>query len=1278
MAAQLSLLAHDLAALRGLLALISDPIVLLNEQMDVLQSNPSAQQALGLTPERPLQSLQTSHGGRLGDWLRLASRAIAEGRKGPAAPSLNLARGQRAALTLMPLEPMKDDGACWLLHVRLEAKPTAKAATTKPVAAAAPPAAEASALDRVVLTGPGWAAELVKIFWASPYPALVQDSGDQLLAVNAAFAELIGQSSEALQGVDLLTLLTPADRATFSQSSQSSQRSQISQGRQAVVPRSSGRPAGLQTEFRLLDGSGRERWMRATAHLISAPGQPAVHLSLLQDCTAEVIARELAERAQAELVQWFELSPLAMVLFDESGLLIRSNEAFAALSLRLPTTLHEAEPAVQELLAWEGGRPAEALLQENAHLLTQASLLDPSGRTRWLHGRLQPLRTGSGSARRFMALLEDRSTEQERDLAHQQIDALMDTAGVGLATFQQDAGWLRPHGSPAAAGKAAARGGQNAALHGVSRDIVEPASLPEFERLQRALKTGHRIEVRYAVRHPELGRRWLLTRVAPGQLASGQRTTSVVTLDVTAQRQAETRSEQLLHELTTIMDGASLGLAYLRGTSLVRCNGGFEQMLGLADNIAAGTPVTQLFAALPDLAGRVQAALPQLHAQHSFEAEFVQVGSTARWLSLSLRRVAPADKMPGNTSGTGSASAVEKADTADSADSETIVVISDISRLKAQQAELEALVQDRELMFSLSDVGIAILRKGCIARANDALATLTGYRIHELDGLPHQELFESAQAFEHQHSVVQLALAQTGLWRGERRVRRRDGSVLWMQVSKRVMRPGAPDEGLIATYVNVDDRWRAQQSLMLQTERERAVLDSVLVGIVTVGRGGIEWMNRSARRMFGGDLSEFVGQPMSRVATPDPQHPFRKTHYLDELSEGQTETFECRLKARDGREFWVVGNTVVTGIEASGRQLTYALLDIERRRQAEAQTQQAQASLARIIEAAPLAISLHDAKTLAVEQINQAAAAFAGRSEAALLGASPEGLFGLEQGARVRRDMLAALQTSAVTQREYRLGVGEQMRVWDARFMHLAGSGDGFEAAAREQLLLVASDVTEHRVAEEARLQAAISQRELLVREVHHRIKNNLQGVAGLLQQIAARRPEVAGVINEAVGQVQAIAQVYGLQVGAAGPLRIKRVVDAIIGSVQRMSGRQIANLVEGETADQVEQWALPEAESIPIALMLNELLSNAVKHSLGSSVSCALICGHDQVTVQIINAGQLPADFKLANVPGGVSGLGLVRALLPRRSARLSLEQRGEQVVCRVELLPPSVNLLA
>jgi PAS domain S-box-containing protein len=450
------------------------------------------------------------------------------------------------------------------------------------------------------------------------------------------------------------------------------------------------------------------------------------------------------------------------------------------------------------------------------------------------------------------------------------------------------------------------------------------------------------------------------------------------------------------------------------------------------------------------------------------------------------------------------------------------------------------------------------------------------------------------------------------------------------------------------------------------------VLDSVLVGIVTVGRDGIEWMNRSARRMFGGSLQDFIGQPISTVATDEADHPFRRTHYLDALPEGEAETFECRVQARDGRRFWVAGNAVVTRHVARGRQLTYALLDIERRRSAEQRTAEVQASLRRITEMAPLAISLYDARSLRLLQMNPAALAALGRDAASVLERTPEEIHAPEFAARLRADMQAALAATEVSTREYRIERDGASRVWDARWLPLATAG-----AAPDQLLLVATDVTEQRAAQQARLEAALAQRDMLVREVHHRIKNNLQGVAGLMQQIAQRRPEVASVIAEVVGQVQAIAQVYGLQVGAGGPLPVRDLVGAIAASVQRTFGREFVLGIDAAAAA-AAVWALPEAESIPIALTLNELLTNAVKHAAGEGeLRCRLDCGADGVRIAISNPGTLAPGFDFGAVRGGVAGLGLVRALLPRKHARLALEQAGARVVASLELRPPGVTRL-
>ncbi|HEY2926557.1 PAS domain S-box protein [Piscinibacter sp.] len=1196
---------------------LSDGVLLLDRRLHITFANTSALRLLPCETGMPLDQLRPLLGDAALQWVKQRVTAYARGASVQQAPPLTLADGRCLQLAWHALDATHS-------ALRLQVGPAATHAGSAPTLPDG-------------LAEPG-SAEMLRVFWKSPFPATLQDVDYRIVDVNQAYLDFSGYRREQLVGIDPLTLQPEEDR----EASLAARRNQAEDfGRADTAP---------LFERRLIDAGGRERWFRAArSALVDAHGA-RVHLVVLQDSTAEHAARERAERSVRELDDWFDLSPLGMVLFDETGLLVRTNPAFDALVGAVPALLPDATPGLQQLLCWDGAAPAPQLQAGGPPLAVQGWLPQADGSQRRLRSMVRCYTTPSGQ-RRYMAVVEDRSIEEERDLAQMQIGALIDTAGVGLATFQESSGWVRQRQAPASEATAT-----SAALQSISRDIVMPESLPEYERLQQALRHAQRAEVRYAVRHPELGQRWLLTRVEPATLASGQRTTSVVTLDVTEQQQTQARSEQLLHELTTILESSAAGIAYLRGNLLVRCNRRFEAMLGLEGRGVAGLGLHELFGASQQGQRIAADTLRSLADGHLYESEF-EVGATAdasattpaRWVALSVRRTGASDSV-----------------------GEAIAVLSDITRLKAQQRELEVLARDRELMFSLSDVGIAFVRDGRLQRANDALAQLCGYTAAELAGLPLAALFPDADDPTRLWAREESALRHFGRWVGERQLRRRDGELLWVQASKRLVTEGDPAGGIIASYVNVDDRHRAEQAVALQADRTRAILDSVLVGIVTVGSRGIEWMNRSARRMFGGDLADFIDQPIGTVATPEPLHPFGQTQYLDDLVEGQAENFECRVKARDGREFWVVGNVVATGRESTGRQLTYALLDIERRRQAEARTLEAQASLQRIIEAAPMAITLFDAHNLRVLQVNEVAARSAQRRPDQIVGLAPEEIFGPIGAAERRRDMERALSTRDVTSLEYRYEVGGETHVWDARYMPLAAPGQ-----PPDQLLLVSTEVTEQRAAQQAKFEAALAQREMLVKEVHHRIKNNLQGVAGLLQQIAARKPEVATAMSEVVAQVQAIAQVYGLQVGVTGPLRLKSVVEAITGSVQRTFGHPILLEVVGPAP---HQWALPEAESIPIALTLNELLTNAVKHSIAGramAVACTLVCSDAGVQVVITNRARLPADFSLARFPGGVSGLGLVRSLLPRRSARLTIEQHDADVVATVALTPPGVTRL-
>ena len=1097
---------------------------------------------------------------------------------------------------------------------------------------------------------------LLRTLLQAPYPAALHDAHFRLVDVNPAFEQYCGRTRAQLIGSDPIALEPEADRdANLAQ-------------RDSWPSPEAAHDAVMNVRRRLIDAGGRERWFNVIARAVRDIEGHALWLVLLQDVTAEHEARDESRRAQDELGLWFEMCPAGMLVFDDSGAVLRTNPAFDMLAGRALMTLADADAEMQALLGWVADAGVSS--QSRAQGEREATITLADGRRRRLRARVRSL-PGDDRSHRRMAVLEDRSAEEERDVARLEIGVLMDTASIGVATFDPTRGWLAPAAAPApSSGGARPASMASGGLKGIVREVVDVESRGEYERLQHALRQHQRAEVRYVVNHPESGRRWLLTRVEPAQLGDGRTTMSVVTLDITDQELARQRNEQLLRELTTILEGSTAGIAYLRGDLLVRCNLRFERMLGFAPGEAAGATLREAFGRRFD-AGAVLAAIGEtLATSGKHESEWSALpdaegaagagagaAQAPRWYSLSVRRAEQ-----------------------HAVGSEAVAVLTDISRLKAQQREIENVLRERELMFSLSEVGIAYMRGPRIERANAAMAALTGYAATELNALDGAELYESARECIKFEAAVNAALRSTGRFQGERKLRRRDGRLVWVQVAVRPVDGADVADGVIASFVDVDERHRAREALVLQAERTRAILDSVLVGIVTVSARGIEWMNRSAQRMFGGELADFVGEDISVVATSDAGHPLRRSaEYLQRSSEQRNETFECRLQARDGRQFWVVGNIVVTGHPTDGPQLTYALLDIERRRQAEVSIAQAQASLQRVIETAPLAITLFDMRSLRVLQLNQMAASFFARPLAQVQGRLLDECLPAARAAALREWLEAAALTPEVLRREWQDdALPQDHRVWDTRIVALAPSD-----ASAAQLLLVASDVTEQRAADQEQLRSAIAQRELLVREVHHRIKNNLQGVAGLLQQNASRHPEMAGMLGEAVSQVQAIAQVYGLQVGGDGPLRVAQVFEAIAASVQRTFGRAIT---VDASAVGVADFVLPEAEAIPIALTINELLTNAVKHGHGS-VQCDAQVSGDGVVLLIANAGRLRPDFSLQHIAGGVSGLGLVRALLPRRSASLNIEQRhirhpvsGQdsertEVVARVELRAPSVR---
>jgi two-component sensor histidine kinase len=215
-------------------------------------------------------------------------------------------------------------------------------------------------------------------------------------------------------------------------------------------------------------------------------------------------------------------------------------------------------------------------------------------------------------------------------------------------------------------------------------------------------------------------------------------------------------------------------------------------------------------------------------------------------------------------------------------------------------------------------------------------------------------------------------------------------------------------------------------------------------------------------------------------------------------------------------------------------------------------------------------------------------------------------------------------------------------------------------------------DITESKLNMQKRHDDEIMHRDLLVSEVHHRIKNNLQGVVGLLRNFSLDHPEFSVLINDAVSQIHTISIIHGLQGGTANSsVRLCELTKEIAVNNKSLYRTPIQ-------IDIPSRWIpclISEKEAVPLALVLNELIANAIKHgdnTIGVKISFRFETLKGRVVVTISNYGLLSACFEDNSSTITGKGLQLASSLLPKKGANLKWEQHGEFVHAVLELESP------
>lgn len=225
-------------------------------------------------------------------------------------------------------------------------------------------------------------------------------------------------------------------------------------------------------------------------------------------------------------------------------------------------------------------------------------------------------------------------------------------------------------------------------------------------------------------------------------------------------------------------------------------------------------------------------------------------------------------------------------------------------------------------------------------------------------------------------------------------------------------------------------------------------------------------------------------------------------------------------------------------------------------------------------------------------------------------------------------------------------------------------------------VLGMAIDLTDSRRTQEDLLTKERLLREATVRELHHRVKNSLQGVVGLLRMQTAKYPDLAVPASAAISQLLATAVGFGLleRTGGRGA-NLADMLREIVFNVIQVTDRRVELTVE---ASMVRPPVIIErGHAINLGLVINELLINAIKHGVSSgNEPAALVTAtriDDNVKMQVLTSGgHLPEGFSFVDGQGLGTGLNLVRLLLPADYSVLSFADTatGVQAILDLDLV--------
>ena len=225
-----------------------------------------------------------------------------------------------------------------------------------------------------------------------------------------------------------------------------------------------------------------------------------------------------------------------------------------------------------------------------------------------------------------------------------------------------------------------------------------------------------------------------------------------------------------------------------------------------------------------------------------------------------------------------------------------------------------------------------------------------------------------------------------------------------------------------------------------------------------------------------------------------------------------------------------------------------------------------------------------------------------------------------------------------------------------------------------KKVVVIQTDIT-YRKSMEEQIRASLEEKGLLLREIHHRVKNNLQIIISLfnLQSHYVNDEKAFEALKEGQDRIKSMALIHERFYQNEGLSRIdfdeyiKRLVENLLLSFNVPPGKISYTI-------QAEKISLDRDTAVPCGLIINELVSNTIKHAFDEQQSGELqihfrkLEGDELELIIHDNGKGLPAGFSIEDTDS--LGMQLISALANQLDAKLTVES-GKGATFRLKFSP-------